>query len=105
AIIVGDASGKSVPGAMLMAIARSIARSEARDHRTPELVMRETNRWIAEDVPSRSFVALCYATLDLATRRLALANGGQLTPLRRRPDGYVEYLNVPGPTLPLRIMP
>jgi GAF domain-containing protein len=105
AIIVGDASGKSVPGAMLMAIARSIARSEARNHRTPEAVLRATNRWIAEDVPRRSFVALCYAMLDLSERRLALANGGQLTPLRRRPSGRVEYLEVPGPTLPLGILP
>jgi GAF domain-containing protein len=104
AIIVGDASGKSVPGAMLMAIARSIARSEARNHRTPEVVMRETNRWIAEDVPRRSFVALSYATLDVAGRRLALANGGQLAPLRRSLSGHMEYLEPPGPTLPLGIM-
>jgi serine phosphatase RsbU (regulator of sigma subunit) len=89
---------------MLMAIARSIARSEARNHRTPEVVMRETNRWIAEDVPRRSFVALCYATLDPAGRRLALSNGGQLAPLRRHPSGEVEYLEAPGPTLPLGIM-
>ncbi|HEX5692235.1 MAG TPA: GAF domain-containing protein, partial [Roseiflexaceae bacterium] len=105
AIIVGDASGKSVPGAMLMAIARSIARSEARNHRTPEVVMRETNRWIAEDVPRNSFVALSYATLDVAKRRLALSNGGQLAPMRHHPDGRVEYLEPPGPTLPLGILP
>ncbi len=105
AIIVGDASGKSITGAMLMAIARSIVRSEARNHQLPETVMRETNRWIAEDVPRRSFVALSYATLDLDTRRLALANGGQLAPLRRRPSGDIEYLEVPGPTLPLGILP
>jgi GAF domain-containing protein len=105
ALMVGDASGKSIPAAMLMAVARSIARSEARDHQTPQEVMRETNRWIAEDVPARSFVALCYATIDLRDRRLALANAGQLSPLRRRPDGRVEYLEAPGSTLPLGIDP
>jgi phosphoserine phosphatase RsbU/P len=105
AIIVGDASGKSITGAMLMAIARSIVRSEARNHQVPETVMRETNRWIVEDVPRRSFVALSYATIDLSTRRLALANGGQLAPLRRRPGGQIEYLEVPGPTLPVGILP
>jgi serine phosphatase RsbU (regulator of sigma subunit)/putative methionine-R-sulfoxide reductase with GAF domain len=104
AIIVGDASGKSLPGAMLMAIARSIVRSEARNHRTPEVVMRETNRWIVEDVPQRSFVALCYAILNMPERRLALANGGQLAPLRRRPGGQIEYLELSGPTLPLGIL-
>ncbi|HEU5099113.1 MAG TPA: GAF domain-containing protein [Roseiflexaceae bacterium] len=104
-LVVGDASGKSIPAAMLMAVARSIARSEARDHQTPQEVMRETNRLIAEDVPARSFVALCYATVDLRERRLALANAGQLAPLRRRSDGRIEYLEAPGSTLPLGIDP
>jgi sigma-B regulation protein RsbU (phosphoserine phosphatase) len=104
-IMVGDVSGKSIPAAMLMAVARSIARSEARDHQKPEAVMRETNSLVALDVPPRTFVALCYATLDMERRRLALANAGQLAPLRRRPDGRVEYLEVNGPTFPLGIAP
>jgi serine phosphatase RsbU (regulator of sigma subunit) len=105
AILVGDASGKSVPGAMLMAIARSVARSEARDHAEPETVMRETNRLMAQDVPRGSFVALSYATIDLRRRHLALASAGQLTPLLRRRDGTIRYLEPPGPTLPLGIIP
>ncbi len=104
-IMVGDVSGKSIPAAMLMAVARSIARSEARDHRAPEAVMRETNRLVALDIPPRTFVALCYATLDVGRRRLALANAGQLAPLRRRADGHVEYLEVHGPKFPLGIGP
>jgi sigma-B regulation protein RsbU (phosphoserine phosphatase) len=104
-LIIGDASGKSIPGAMLMAVARSTARSEARDHELPETVMRETNGLIAADVPPRSFVALSYATLDLETRTLALSNAGQLSPLRRKRDGTVEYFDVPGPVLPLGILP
>lgn len=105
AVIVGDVSGKSIPAAMLMAVARSIARSEARDHETPPLVMCETNRWVVADVPPRTFVALSYATIDLAQRRLSLANAGQLAPLRRRADGAVEYLEPPGPALPLGMLP
>jgi len=104
-LLVGDASGKSIPGAMLMAVARSTARSEARDHELPETVMRETNRWVALDVPPRSFVALSYASLDAGRRRMALANAGQLSPLRCRADRTIEYLDVPGPTLPLGIQP
>ena len=75
------------------------------NHQLPETVMRETNRWIAEDVPPRSFVALCYATIDLHEQRLALANAGQLAPLRRRRDGRIDYLEAPGNTLPLGIDP
>jgi Serine phosphatase RsbU, regulator of sigma subunit len=103
-LLIGDASGKSIPGALLMAVARSTARSEARDHELPETVMRETNGLIASDVPPRSFVALSYATLDVDTRILALSNAGQLSPLRRRRDGTVEYFDVPGPVLPLGII-
>jgi serine phosphatase RsbU (regulator of sigma subunit) len=90
---------------MLMAVARSIARSEARDHVAPPAVMRETNRWVAHDVPHGTFVALSYATLDPRTRRLAVASAGQLAPLLRRADGRLEYLQPPGPTLPLGIIP
>lgn len=104
-IIVGDVSGKSIPAAMLMAVARSITRSEARNHEIPQLVMCETNRWIVRDVPRRTFVALSYATLDLECRQLALSNAGQLTPLRRRADGRIDYLEAPGPRLPLGTMP
>lgn len=104
ALFIGDASGKSIPGAMLMAIAHSIVRSEARDHSEPQIVMRETNSWIAQDVPAHTFVALCYATFDRARRRMTLANAGQLTPLRRRTGGEIDYLEVPGPRLPLGIV-
>lgn len=105
AIMVGDVSGKSIPAAMLMAVARSITRSEAHDHEIPQTVMCETNRWIVRDVPRRTFVALCYATLDLEQRQLAFANAGQIAPLRRRADGTVEYLEAPDPRLPLGVLP
>ncbi len=105
AVMVGDVSGKSIPAAMLMAVARSTARSEARNHETPAEVMQETNRWLVGDVPPYTFVALCYAMLDLDQHQISLANAGQLTPLRRRADGRVEYLQTPDPALPLGMIP
>ncbi|MBP8252453.1 MAG: GAF domain-containing protein, partial [Herpetosiphon sp.] len=105
AIMVGDASGKSIPGAMLMAIARSITRSEARDHETPQVVMRETNRWICHDVPVHAFVALAYATFDTSTNTLALANAGQLDPILVRANGEFQYLTTSGAHFPLGIDP
>ncbi|HEY1014682.1 MAG TPA: GAF domain-containing protein [Herpetosiphonaceae bacterium] len=102
-LMVGDASGKSIPGAMLMAVARSIARSEAYNHTTPRRVLRATNHWVAHDVPPRSFVALAYATIDTNRRVLSLTNAGQLDPLLIRADGTISYLTTPGPHLPLGI--
>ncbi len=91
-VIVGDVSGKSLPAAMLMAVARSTARSEARNHETPQVVLEAINRWLVDDVPRNSFVALGYALIDPADRHLVLASAGQLTPLLRRADGNTRFL-------------
>lgn len=100
---VGDVSGKSLPAAMLMAVARSVVRSEAIDHVMPERVVTETNRLIDQDVPANTFVALCYAVYESTTRRLAVATGGQITPFLRRANGTVEFLSVVN-NLPLGII-
>jgi GAF domain-containing protein len=99
-VIVGDVSGKSLPAAMLMAAARSTSRSEARNHETPWVVLTETNRWLVDDVPRNNFVALSYALVDPGMRTLAMASGGQLTPLLRRASGETRFLETP-PALPL----
>ncbi|MFD3164865.1 GAF domain-containing protein [Herpetosiphon sp. NSE202] len=104
ALMVGDASGKSIPGAMLMAVARSIVRSEAWDHETPQIVMQETNRWVTMDIPRHTFVALAYATFDIGDKKLALANAGQLDPIIRRANGDLVYATAPGPHFPLGIL-
>jgi serine phosphatase RsbU (regulator of sigma subunit) len=106
ALMVGDASGKSVPGAMLMAIARSVARSEARDHVEAAAVLTETNRLVALDVPRGSFVALNYATIqmtDASQWRVSLASAGQIAPILRRRNGHLVELLPPGPAFPLGI--
>ncbi|NTW02729.1 MAG: SpoIIE family protein phosphatase, partial [Oscillochloris sp.] len=103
-VMVGDVSGKSLPAAMLMAVARSTSRSEARNHETPWVVLTETNRWLVDDVPKHAFVALSYALIDPQQRQLILANGGQLSPLLRRANGETSFLHAP-PALPLGIIP
>lgn len=101
---IGDVSGKSLPAAMLMAVARSIVRSEALDHATPERVVRETNGLVVQDVPPNTFISLCYAVYDAATRRLELANAGHIPPLVRGANGRVEWLPVVS-NFPLGIVP
>ena len=101
---IGDVSGKSLPAAMLMAVARSIVRSEAIDHATPERVVTETNRLVTQDIPPNTFVALCYAVYEAASRTLVLANAGQITPFVRHADGSVEELSIVS-NFPLGIIP
>jgi len=102
-IMVGDVSGKSLPAAMMMAVARSTVRSEAFNHALPEEVMHESNQLLSQDVPPDTFVALCYAVYHAGSRILDLALGGQLTPLLRRRDGAVEFVKAGG-SYPLGIV-
>ncbi len=101
---IGDVSGKSLPAAMLMAVARSIVRSEAIDHADPERVVTETNRLVVQDVPPNTFVSLCYAVYEAGSYRLVLANAGHITPFVRHQDGQVEPLRAVS-NLPLGIVP
>ncbi len=100
---IGDVSGKSLPAAMVMAVARSIVRSEALDHELPEDVMCQTNTLVAQDVLPDMYVALCYAVYDARHRTLDLALGGQLTPLLHRRDGSVDFVEAHG-DLPLGVV-
>jgi sigma-B regulation protein RsbU (phosphoserine phosphatase) len=104
-IIVGDVSGKSIPAAMLMAVARSTARSEGRDHPSPAKVLCEVNRLLYADVPEGSFVAMSYAVIDAIAGRLTISNGGQLSPLWCTDGNSWRYLEAPGNCLPLGIQP
>jgi sigma-B regulation protein RsbU (phosphoserine phosphatase) len=104
AISVGDVSGKSMPAAMLMAVARSIVRSEALDHAAPEMVMSQANALIAQDVPPSAYVALCYAVYDARERTLEMSLAAQMTPLVRRRDGSFYFVEVAG-NLPLGMLP
>jgi serine phosphatase RsbU (regulator of sigma subunit) len=79
-------------------------RSEAIDHATPEQVVTETNRLVAQDIPENTFVSLCYAVFDAATRRIVLANAGHIVPFIRRANGSITALPVVS-NLPLGILP
>lgn len=102
-IMVGDVSGKSLPAAMTMAVARSTVRSEAFNHALPEEVVDESNQLLIHDVLPDTFVALCYAVYHAGARILDLALAGQLTPLLRRRDGSVDFVPAGG-SYPLGIV-
>lgn len=99
ALVVGDVSGKSVPGAMLMVAAREVLHTAALGGLAPEQVMSMANQRLYKPQP-RLFVALAYLLLrDAGHVTYALA--GQPPPLVRRRDGRVEELSLPNHRLPL----
>ena len=102
ALVVGDVSGKSVSGAMLMVAAREILHTAALGGARPEQIMQIANQRLYTPQP-RLFVALAYLLLQPGGR-VTYALAGQPAPLVRcRRGGRLEVIEGPAPVhrLPL----
>ena len=95
-VVIADVSGKGVPAAFFMAIARTVTRGTAQDHDSPGICLREVNNAICAQNPHDLFVTLFYGILDPATGSFSYANAGHNAPYLVRPDGAVDALPMTG---------
>jgi serine phosphatase RsbU (regulator of sigma subunit)/ketosteroid isomerase-like protein len=101
-ILVGDATGKGVPAALVMASARSMLRALAQSSNSPGHVLRRVNDPLVADMPANMFVTCFYAILEPENGNLTYANAGHDLPYLRRRGGACEELMARG--MPLGIM-
>jgi serine phosphatase RsbU (regulator of sigma subunit)/predicted ester cyclase len=102
-LVVGDATGKGVPAALVMSSARSMLRALAQaSESSPGDVLRRANDPLVMDIPSNMFVTCFYAILDPRSGRLVYANAGHDMPYLCR-SSEVEELRARG--MPLGLMP
>jgi serine phosphatase RsbU (regulator of sigma subunit) len=92
-LVMADVSGKGVPAAFFMAVARTTLRSLATDSSGPAECLRRTNDVLCLQNPQEMFVTVFYAVFDPATGEFTYANGGHNPPLLRRADGRIESLS------------
>jgi serine phosphatase RsbU (regulator of sigma subunit)/ketosteroid isomerase-like protein len=102
-LVVGDATGKGVPAALVMASARSMLRAVAQTSNSPGDVLRRVNDALVTDIPSNMFVTCFYAILDPKSATLSYANAGHDLPYLHRGRGEAEELRARG--MPLGLMP
>ncbi len=90
-IVIADVSGKGVPGLLVMGVARSVIRAQARQHLSPREVLIRANDIIAPDIHKGMFVTVLYGVLDVERRIFSFANAGHnpLIIIKRR--GPVPY--------------
>ncbi|MEQ8349347.1 MAG: SpoIIE family protein phosphatase [Sneathiellaceae bacterium] len=91
-VIVADVSGKGVPAAFFMLIARTLMRATALFGMSPGRCLARVNGLLAAENREMMFVTLFYGILDLRTGSLAYANAGHNPPLVCRSGGRVEVL-------------
>jgi PAS domain S-box-containing protein len=103
-LVVGDASGKGMPAALVMASTRSVLRSVARrGGAAPEQMLAEANEILYPDNPPNMFVTCFYGVLDPKSGSFTYANAGHDLPYLRRRGGGCEELRARG--MPLGLMP
>jgi sigma-B regulation protein RsbU (phosphoserine phosphatase) len=103
-IAIGDAVGKGMPAALLMATTRSMLRAYAQNQPDPAAVLEAVNRALYEDTKGKTFVSLCYLVLDLRDWTTRLASAGHLYPLLCDENNEPIYLESPG-CLPVGVEP
>ena len=101
-VVIGDATGKGVPAAMVMAAARGIVRSMALQMDTPGCVLRRANELLLPTMPPNMFVTCLYAVIDPRDGSVTFANAGHNLPCL---TGEARVLEMEARGMPLGLMP
>jgi serine phosphatase RsbU (regulator of sigma subunit) len=103
-LVVGDATGKGVPAALVMSTTCGMlqATAQALDSSSPGEVLAQVNETLLARIPSNMFVTCFYAILDPQSGGLRYANAGHDLPYLHS-NGKAEELRARG--MPLGLMP
>src|ERR687889_223316 len=105
-LVVGDATGKGVPAALVMSTTLGMIQlaAGALDFSSPGEVLSKVNETLFARIPSNMFVTCFYAILDPESATLSYANAGHDLPyVLRGSGGECEELRARG--MPLGLMP
>lgn len=97
-IVIADVSGKGVPAALFMAVARTLLRATAPAALDAGSCLAMANDLLCKDNEAVMFVTLFYGLLDIRTGELVYANAGHNAPYIVGPDGSVTQLAATGGT-------
>jgi serine phosphatase RsbU (regulator of sigma subunit)/ketosteroid isomerase-like protein len=103
-VVVGDATGKGVPAALVMSTTCGMLQlaAQALDSFSPGEVLRQVNETLVARIPANMFVTCFYAILDPKSASLSYANAGHDLPYLWH-GGAAEVLRARG--MPLGLMP
>jgi serine phosphatase RsbU (regulator of sigma subunit) len=103
--VIGDVTGKSVSGALVMSASRSVFRMLSESELTVAESMIRANRRLKKDVKTGMFVALLYAVLNSQDNSLTMCSAGQTQPVHfSTKSGEATLVETKGDTFPLGIL-
>lgn len=94
AIVIGDVSGKGVPGSLFMMKAQTVIRDKTLAGGTPAEIMEVVNNELVEDDVDEMFVTIWLGILDLNTGIISAVNAGHEYPILKTGERF-ELLEDP----------
>ena len=91
-LVMADVSGKGVPAALFMVIAKTLIKNRALMGGTPSEVLSYANEQLCEGNGAELFVTVWFAIIDLTTGKGIAANAGHEHPVLKRAGGQFELV-------------
>ena len=91
-LVIADVSGKGVPAALFMVIAKTLMKIRTTAPGTPSDMMWDINNTLCADNSQGLFVTAWFGILTLSTGELASVNAGHEYPAIRHKDGEYELI-------------
>jgi sigma-B regulation protein RsbU (phosphoserine phosphatase) len=93
AMLIADVSGKGVPAALFMVIAKTLIKNNAQHGLSPKDVFATVNNLLCANNEEGMFVTVFMGFLDILTGTLTCVNAGHNPPLIKRGDRF-EWLRI-----------
>ena len=92
ALVIADVSGKGVPAALFMVIAKTLIKNRVQMGEAPAVALANVNEQLCEGNEAGLFVTVWLGVVDLETGHVIEANAGHEYPAICRQDGYFELI-------------
>ena len=91
-VVIGDVSGKGVPAALFMSMAKALIKATAQTTQLTDKILDAVNRELAEDNDTCTFVTVFIGMLDLQSGEFSYCNAGHNFPIIYQAGGSPEFL-------------
>ncbi len=90
ALVMADVSGKGVPAALFMVIAKTLIKNRAQTGGSPSEILAYANEQLCEGNEAELFVTVWLAIIQISTGKGIAANAGHEHPVIKRANGEFE---------------
>jgi sigma-B regulation protein RsbU (phosphoserine phosphatase) len=92
AMVIADVSGKGIPAAMFMVMAKGIIETQCMSGSSPAQILTKVNKMICAKNREKMFVTVWLGILDLRSGELIASNAGHEYPIVKHPASDFEVL-------------